>query len=314
MTDVFYSLEQAAQTIEDSVVAIGNFDGVHIGHQAIFEQARVVADRRGVCVVGLTFDPHPRAYFRPDQAPTRLTLPEQKYELMHHYGVDAVVALTFNDDLAGQTPTEFVESILVDGLGAVEVVVGADFRFGRKRAGDVEVLAELGGIFGYVCGVAEFVQWEGETVSSTRIRGAVERGELDAAREMLGRPFRLVGEVVHGDARGRTLGFPTANMEVPKMAMPASGVYATKLAEAGQQPWTGITNIGHRPTFEGDELSVETFVLDDVDKLDLYGKEVELDLYRRIRGEEKFDSPQDLVAQIERDIEKVRNFFEPGVS
>ena len=312
MTQVFYSQTEAAAALDGAVVAIGNFDGMHIGHQAIFEAARSQADTQGLTMVALTFEPHPSAFFRPDDAPARLSPPSYKFELMQRYGADAVVALTFDESLAGLSPEAFVESVLVDSLKAKHVVVGEDFRFGKQRAGDTESLESLGKPRGMTCEVAEFVTWQGAAVSSTRIRASVEEGDLAQAQQMLGRPFRLFGEVVHGDARGRKLGFPTANMKPVQMAMPPVGVYATSLARAGQPHWRGITNIGRRPTFGGGDVTIETFVLDESvdEELELYGDDVELDLYRRVRGEKRFDSPAELIAQIRRDIEEVSAFFD----
>ena len=312
MTDVIFSQAEATERLEKSVVTIGNFDGMHIGHQAIVEEARRRAREHDARVVALTFEPHPVAFFRPDEAPVRLSPPPYKFDLIADAGVDTVVALTFDESLAGQSPEAFVESILVDSLKARHVVVGEDFRFGKKRAGDTKSLKQLGQPLGMGCSVVDFITWRGEPVSSTRIRRAIDQGQLEAAQAMLGRPHRLYGEVVHGEQRGRKLGFPTANMEVVQMAQPPAGVYATTLARAGGAHWRAITNIGERPTFGGGERTVETFVLDDrvADDLDLYGEEVELDLYRRVREERAFDSPKALVAQIERDIEWVREFFD----
>ena len=312
MTQIFRTQSEAAAGLSGSVVAVGNFDGMHIGHQAIFEIARRQADERGLDVVALTFEPHPTAFFRPDEALPRLSPPPHKFELIGDYGADAVVALTFDEDFASKSPAEFVESVLVETLAAKHVVVGEDFRFGKKRAGDTESLQKLGEPLGMTREVADFVQWKEEPVSSTRIREAIEHGEMADAQAMLGRPFRIFGRVVRGDARGRKLGFPTANMETADMAIPPVGVYATTLARRGQKHWRSITNIGRRPTFGGGDITVETFVLDEsVDEdLELYGDEVELDVYRRIRGEREFDSPAELVAQIERDVDQVRVFFD----
>lgn len=312
MIDVFETLDEVRGAWEASVVAIGNFDGMHIGHQAIFEEAVEEAKRRGAKAVALTFEPHPEEFFRPQSSPARLSPPPHKFELMGRYGIDAVVALPFDADFSQHSPQDFVEKILFHGLNARHVVVGRDFRFGHRRAGDVQSLEEIGRPLGMTRNVARWVEWDGEKVSSTRIRQALEAGEMEAAQTMLGRAHRLYGEVVHGEERGRKLGFPTANMEVIEMAIPPVGVYATTFGRAGEKHWRAITNIGHRPTFGGGELTVETFVLEEEvdEELDLYGDEVELDVYRRVRGEKKFESPRELVAQIEKDVAWVREFFE----
>lgn len=312
MTEVISSQSDAEKRLDDAVVAVGNFDGMHIGHQAIFDEAVAEATGRGATVVALTFEPHPIAFFRPDEAPVRLSPPPYKFELMEHFGAEVVVALTFDESLAKTTPEAFVDQILVNALKARHVVVGADFRFGKGRAGDTQTLQALGEPRGMGCAIVDSVTWRDEPVSSTRIRSAVKAGRMSAVRAMLGRPYRLYGDVVRGEARGRALGFPTANLDVADMALPAPGVYATALARRRGERWRAITNIGHRPTFGGGALTVETFVLDDSvdEELDLYGESMELDLYRRVREEQSFDSPDELVAQIERDIAQVRNILD----
>ncbi len=308
MTEIYRSDEVTVIEQRPTVVTIGNFDGMHTGHQRLFKEAVERARTRQARSVGLTFEPHPMAFFRPDAAPERLTPMPYKAQEMARQGVDAVVVWDFDERLSSRSPTAFVEDILVDTLGAVHVVVGRDFRFGKKRAGDVETLEALGEEFGFSVTVADVVTYEGEKIGSTRIREALLQGAIREARAMLGRPMRLWGEVVEGEARGRALGFPTANLEVVDMATPTDGVYATTLGRQGEPHWAAITNIGHRPTFDGQERTVETFVLDDAVglELDLYGDDVELDFYQRIRGERAFESPQALVAQIESDVEEAR--------
>ncbi len=312
MSEIFFSEAAAAAVLKKSVVTIGNFDGMHIGHQAIFAKAVEEAKARDARAVALTFEPHPEAFFRPDSAPVRLAPPPHKFDIMGQYGVDAIVVLSFDKTLAGQSPEEFVEGILVESLKASHVVVGEDFRFGKKRAGDTESLKELGAPHSMTRTAAEWVRWNDEVVSSTRIRKAIAKGEMAKVRGMLGRPYRLFGNVGHGDARGRTLGYPTANMNVEDMAIPRNGIYATTLATKGGTHWRAATSIGVRPTFGGGERTVETFVLDERidDELDLYGDDVELDIYKRLRDELKFDGPEELVAQMDRDIEDVRAFFD----
>ncbi|TXD38991.1 bifunctional riboflavin kinase/FAD synthetase [Lujinxingia vulgaris] len=316
MTRVYTTIEEAGAELERSVVTIGNFDGMHRGHQAIFAQVKEQAAQLGATPVAMTFDPHPVAFFRPEAAPAKLSVAPQKYALMGSYGVEAVVALRFDKALASMSPQAFIEEVLVEGLGAVEVVVGEDFRFGHQREGTTELLREQGERFGLKVVVPKLVEVEGEVVSSTRVRALVASGELEAVRRLLGRPHRLAGEVVHGEARGRALGFPTANLEVAEgMALPPDGVYATRLAVGGAGGgWQAITNIGTRPTFGGGARTVETFVLEEgvEEELDLYGEEVMLSLYRHVRPEMKFESPAALVAQIQDDVAQVRAYFEEG--
>lgn len=316
MTEIVYSRAEAADRLDRSVVTIGNFDGMHIGHQAIFDKTLEEADDRDATPVGLTFEPHPEKYFRPDEAPVRLSPAPQKFELMGEHGAELVVALVFDESIAGQHPEEFVEEILVETLSAEHVVVGRDFRFGKERAGDTDSLQEFGEPRGMTTSVVDFVQYDDQPVSSTRIRGAVEEGELEEVRAMLGRPYRLYGGVVQGEQRGTQMGFPTANLEVDEMAVPPKGVYATRLARSGGPRWRAVTNIGNRPTFDGQELTIETFVLDDrvEEDLDLYDEDIELDIHRRIRDEQRFDNPGELIDRIERDIQEAEAFFdEEGV-
>ncbi len=308
MTEIYRSSDGIDIDDEPTVVTIGNFDGMHLGHQLLFKEAVEVADRRGAMAVGLTFEPHPTVFFRPQEAPARLTPMPYKAEEMARQGVDAVVVWTFDEGLSSLSPRAFVEKILAETLGAIHVVVGSDFRFGARRAGDVESLKALGEEHGFSTTVADVVKYRGDKVSSTRVREALDAGDMKLAKAMLGRPMRLFGEVVKGEERGRALGFPTANLKTVDMALPLDGVYATSLAREGDRHWQSITNIGHRPTFDGEGRTVETFVLDEgVDKdLNLYGEEMELDFYQRIRGEEEFESPEALIAQIEKDVEEAR--------
>lgn len=311
MVEVFSTIKEAAERLERSVVTVGNFDGMHVGHREIFSKVQTLAGELGATSVALTFEPHPIAYFRPEAAPKRLSPSPYKFDLMADCGIDAVVALTFDASVADKSPEQFVEQMLASGLEARHVVVGEDFRFGKKRAGDTETLCTLGQRLGMGCTVAEFVEWNGEPVSSTRIRQAVDTGQLKAAQAMLGRPYRLWGQVVHGEKRGRKLGYPTANMTVEKMALPPDGIYITTLARAGRQHWRSVTSIGHRPTFDDEAHAVETYVFEDVDDdLDLYGDDVEVDFYRRVRGEEKFDNVEALIEAMDGDVEAAKTFFD----
>ncbi|QDG52734.1 bifunctional riboflavin kinase/FAD synthetase [Persicimonas caeni] len=309
---VYRSLEEASAGLNHPVVTIGNFDGVHIGHQAIFQRVRQLADERSVPAVALTFAPHPVRYFRKDAPPFRLTTNSQKAALIGQYGLDATVALAFDDELAGLTPADFVEQVLVDGLDATYVVVGEDFAFGKGRAGttaDLERLCEERGI---ETEIAKHVTLDGEPVSSTRVRRELAAAHMEEIVRLLGRPYRILGEVVRGEQRGRKLGFPTANISPANPLLPPHGVYATTLHVADLPALHSITNVGVRPTFGASEVTVECFVLshgtDEVD-LDLYGESVELDFWKFVREEKKFDSPKDLVAQIQRDVAEVRRFF-----
>jgi riboflavin kinase/FMN adenylyltransferase len=292
--------------------ALGNFDGVHLGHQAIVSRVRELADASATEAVALTFSPHPVRHFRTDAPAFRLTTDRQKLDLLDQFGLDATVMLDFDADLAALTPEQFVDQIIDSGLGATCVVVGSDFRFGKGRAGDTADLERLCGERGIDTEIAAHVELDAEPISSTRVRRELAQGHMEEIVKLLARPYRIEGEVVEGDQRGRKLGFPTANIATANPLLPPNGVYATSLYVDGLPSLHSITNVGTRPTFDGDDVTVESFVLshdeDDVD-LDLYGKPVELDFWKFVRTEEKFDTPDELIAQIEDDVAEVRTFF-----
>ncbi len=309
---VVETLDKARALLDGSVVTIGNFDGVHIGHQAIITAAADRAHDLDVTAVGLTFEPHPVSFFRPDAAPERLTPLPLKARLLREAGVELVVALPFNAELAGLSPERFVEDVLIDGLSARHVVVGEDFRFGEKRAGDTDALHRLGEPKGMTCTAAEWVRRGDEPVSSTRIRRALSTGDLSEANAMLGRPYRFLGTIVRGEARGRTMGYPTANLDPAPMAMPPNGIYITTLARVGGPRWWAATSIGTNPTFGENPRTVETFILDervDDEDLDLYDAPVELELHQFLRPERRFDSPEQLIAQMDQDVADARHYF-----
>lgn len=315
---VYESLEAARQglnapaTSAGSVVTIGNFDGVHRGHQAIFSRVRALADARQEKAVALSFSPHPVRHFRPDLPPFRLTTDAQKAALVRRYGLDALVLLPFNAEFAALSPEEFVQQVLRDGLGASYVVVGEGFAFGKGRAGNTETLKELGGREDIKVEIAQVIAAEQAPVSSTRVRDSLKAGDVQRAEELLGRPFQLSGVVVHGDQRGRELGFPTANIDSPNPLLPAHGIYITRLYTPNYGPLESLTSIGTRPTFSGEDVRVETFVLaGQVEPawIDLYDQEVELDFLAHIRPEEAFDTAESLVEKMHEDVAKARAYF-----
>jgi riboflavin kinase / FMN adenylyltransferase len=291
-----------------SVVVIGNFDGVHLGHRRVIARAREIADERGLEVVAVTFDPHPMAVLRPDHAPITLSSIEERAELLAQAGADDVLVLPFTTEVAGWSPEEFVDRILVDLLHAAAVVVGANFRFGHRAAGDVELLTQLGQRFGFGVEGLDLIRDDGVTFSSTYIRACIDAGDVAAADAALGRPHRVEGVVVHGDRRGRELGFPTANIATaPHTALPADGVYAGRFVLGGTRLLPTAISVGTNPTFSGRVRTVEAFVLD-VDE-DFYGHEVGVDFVARVRGQERFDRIEDLVTQMHRDVERVRELL-----
>ncbi|NYD58399.1 riboflavin kinase/FMN adenylyltransferase [Nocardioides marinisabuli] len=307
------SLDDVPADLARTVVTIGNFDGVHLGHRQVLARARRVADDRGLTLVVVTFDPHPMAVLRPEHAPTSLTTLEARAELLAEAGADAVLALPFDRDVASWTPEEFVDRVLVDGLGAAAVVVGANFRFGHRAAGDVATLVALGADRDLD---AEGIELDGgpQVWSSTYVRTCLAAGDVAGAAEALGRPYAVRGEVVRGDQRGRDLGYPTANVPVgPRSAAPADGVYAGWLRRLDTgESLPGAISVGTNPTFAGErERRVETYVLDRTD-LDLYGVEVEVGFVDRLRGMVAFDSVEELLEQMADDVDRAREALRPA--
>lgn len=276
-------------------VAVGEFDGVHLGHR------QVIAGNDTV----LTFEPHPATVVKPERAPKLLTSLELKIELIADLGVEELVIVPFDEDFAQRSAQEFIDDVLVDKLGATHVSVGENFRFGHSATGDPALL-EADPRF--ETRVVTLVRGDGQTISSTRIRGLIAEGDVEHAAELLGAPFRLRGEVVGGDRRGRDLGFPTANL-IPdaRLVCPGHGVYACRVGEQ-----LAAVNVGVRPTFGSDQaLVVEAYVLDFTG--DLYGTELTLEFISRLRSEERFDTVEQLVTQMRRDVERTRELLASGV-
>lgn len=289
-----------------SVVTIGVFDGVHKGHQATIGHAVARAREIGVKSVVVTFDPHPAEVVRPGSHPAVLTEPTRKAELIEALGVDVLCVLPFTPEFSRLPAEAFVHDVLVEHLHAALVVVGENFRFGHRAAGDVALLERLGRTFGYAVEGAPLVAEAGTVFSSTYIRSCVAAGDVVAAARALGRPHRLEGVVVRGDQRGRELGFPTANLLCHRYAaVPADGVYAARLVRRGQrEPLTAAVSIGTNPSFSGRERRVEAYVLDF--DADLYGERLALDFVAHLRGQVRYDSVEPLVAQIAEDVERTR--------
>ena len=298
-----------------TVATIGNFDGMHLGHQHVVRRAREVAAEVGTeavidGVVAVTFDPHPIAVLRPEHAPPTLTTIDQRLRLLGEAGVDDVLVIPFSREIAGWTPGEFIDRILVDTLHVKAVVVGANFRFGNRAAGDCNLLRAAGLEHDFVL---EEVSLDGgpQVWSSTYVRTCLAAGDVTGAAEALGRVFTVTGVVIEGDKRGRELGFPTANVPVrPGAAAPADGVYAGRLT-VHDGPDAGTTypaaiSVGTNPTFAGErERRVESYVLDRTD-LDLYGREVEVAFIERLRGMTRFDSIDDLLTAMADDVDRAR--------
>ena len=314
---VWHSLDEIPADLGRTAVVIGNFDGVHLGHQHVVRTAREIADADGLHVVAVTFDPHPMAVLRPDHAPMTLTDLDSRARLLTEAGADDVFVIRFSREIAAWTPDEFIQRILVDGLHARHVVVGANFRFGNRAAGDVATLERAGAAGDFVVdGIA--LDGGPQVWSSTYVRTCLTAGDVEGAAEALGRPYSVTGVVVEGDKRGRELGFPTANVPVGELAVPADGVYAGWLrvlpdADGPEQepgePMPTAISIGTNPTFAGvRDRRVEAYVLDRTD-LDLYGRRVEVAFVGRIRGMVTFDGVDALVATIRDDVDRTRSLL-----
>lgn len=291
-----------------SALTIGNFDGVHLGHQAMLAELKRAADRLGLPTCALTFEPHPREFFAPDRAPTRLTSLREKLELLAGQGVERVHICRFNYAFAQTTPDEFIERIIARGLAARWVLVGDDFRFGARRAGDFVLLKQSAARHGFEVAALPSVALEGERVSSTAVRQALAGGDLDRAQRLLGRAYSISGRVVRGDGLGRKLGFPTANVRMKHNRPPLTGIFAVRLHGAGEAPLRGVASLGVRPTVkQGGSPVLEVHVLDF--NGDLYRRHVRVEFLRKFRDEEKYADLATLTRRIALDVENAIAFF-----
>lgn len=299
---VHASIQAASDgSLRGCALCLGNFDGVHLGHQALFAEAR----QHGP-VAALTFQPHPGKVLQPDLAPKLIAGQARKLELLDAHGVDAVIVQPFSIEYARTSPADFERS-LFDGVGARTVVVGFDFTYGQKRAGTVETLREAAESRGALVRVVPAVSIDGVVVSSSKVREYILEGRVEAAAKLLGRPFDLDGAVVPGAGRGRTIGFPTANIDTANELRPAAGVYAVRVRILTDQAggwYGGAANIGVKPTFGGGEVTIEAHLFD-FDG-DLYGKKLRVQFIERLRAEKRFASASELAGQITRDLEAAR--------
>ncbi|PPK98490.1 riboflavin kinase/FMN adenylyltransferase [Kineococcus xinjiangensis] len=314
------SLDEVPPAEAGTVAALGNFDGVHRGHRAVLATVVAAARRRGARAVAVTFDPHPLAVLHPERAPELLCGLQERLHRMAEAGLDGVLVMDFTRELASWTPERFVRTVFVETLGVVEVVVGRDVRFGRGNAGDLGTLQELGRSCGFAVTALDDVSPEpadgGDGVrpwSSTRVRRDLGAGAVDHAAAVLGRPHRVVGTVVHGDHRGRELGYPTANLSAEaEGVVPADGVYAGWLvrldAEGPDARLPAAVSVGTNPTFDGVQRRVEAYALDRTG-LDLYGERVAVEFTHRLRPTLRFDGVEALVAQMARDVEQCRRLL-----
>jgi len=305
---VFRDLEQATG-FGPCALTIGNFDGVHLGHRRILQRVVEVAREHGWRPSALTFDPHPTRIVAPERAPRLLTSPERRVELMLEEGIEQVLILPFTHEVARLSPEEFVRRLLVERLDARAVLVGENFRFGHRQAGNIEVLAELGRKCGFDTEVVPVVRRRGRITSSSVIRQAIEQGRVSLAARLLRHPYGIAGEVVKGHGIGAKQTVPTLNLATGALVIPARGVYITRTADLeSDRRWNSITNVGYRPTFgTEDELSIETFLLDPLEGG--APRRIRVEFLCRVRDERRFENPDALKAQILRDVRVAHSYF-----
>jgi riboflavin kinase / FMN adenylyltransferase len=303
---VFRGIPERAQSAV--ALTIGNFDGLHRGHQALILRLREAAGKYGLPAAVMTFEPHPREFFSPANAPTRLSSLREKLELLEQHGADQVYVFRFDREFAALAPSAFIEDILVRGLGTRWLAVGDDFRFGARRAGDFAMLQTASDEFGFRLETLPTVVIDGHRVSSSAVRAALAAGDLQSAQKLLGRVYGISGRVVQGDRLGRELGFPTANVQLKHNRPPLTGIYAVEVCGLAQKALPGAASLGVRPTINNEgKATLEVHLLDF--DADIYGRHVRVDFVRKIRDEEKYSSLDALKAQIARDVEAVRQVF-----
>ena len=293
--------------LRGAIIALGNFDGFHKGHQAVAQAAIDWAKSENRPVIIATFDPHPVRHFKPDTPPFRLTTLDQRERLFTAAGAHAMLVFEFDAQLAATTAEDFVEKLLVERFGAAGIVTGEDFTFGKGRAGNVAVIKELGAPLGLATKAVKPVNDGGEVISSSRIRDALKAGDPETAAALLTRPFAIEGSVIHGDKNGRKLGFPTANIDMGHYLRPQYGIYAVKGHLPDGRVVNGAANLGIRPSFDPPKELLEPHFFDLSE--DLYGKVVEVELHHFLRGEQKFDDMEALIAQMDKDCERARSLL-----
>jgi riboflavin kinase/FMN adenylyltransferase len=297
-----------SQRFRNAVVTLGNFDGVHLGHQKIFKHLILRARDLGGQSIVYTFQPHPIQILHPNRAFPLITSYEDRAELIEACGVDVLICAPFDRAFARQSASEFVETVLHHGLEVREILVGYDYAFGRGREGNTVFLQQMGEELGFRVQVVSPVMMDGGRVSSRKIRNAVEEGDIASTNRMLGREFTLIGTVQPGHHRGKKLGYPTANLALQGELIPRLGVYAVRVhLPDNPDPWSGMANLGMNPTFGEKQLSFEVHIFDF--QGDVYGKEIRVALVERLRNEQRFDSPQTLVEQMRRDEQMARSLL-----
>ncbi len=291
----------------ECVATIGNFDGVHLGHRAVFRRLLEQGQALGLPATVIIFEPQPMELFAPDSAPARLTRMREKIAAIDENGISRIVVLEFGPRLAAMPARDFVNQLLVGGLGVRFLLVGDDFRFGHNREGDYALLQAIGHDQGFAVENVHTIKHADERISSTRIREALARGDLNQARHLLGRPYTICGRVAHGYKRGRTIGFPTANINLHRRVSPLRGVFVVRVHGIGPEPLPAVANIGNRPTVAGTEYRLEVHLFD-FDR-DIYGAHLRVEPLLRLRDEQRFESFDALRAQIHRDAVAARDYL-----
>jgi riboflavin kinase/FMN adenylyltransferase len=308
--EIVNHLDQISKPFKNAVITIGNFDGVHIGHQALFHEVIEKADRIGGTSVAMTFEPHPMRVLKQNNHPPLITLYEQKQELIERTGMNVLICVPFTAQFAALTAREFVEDLLVEKIGMKAIVVGEDYSFGKNREGNLELLESYAAELGFDVIVANWIKLTKNypnRISSTRIRELVMDGQMDEAHKMLGRHYQIRGIVVTGrDRGGKVLGIPTANINLHDELCPKTGIYAVTV-ECRENTYNGVANIGYSPTFDDHEFTVEVHILDFSDNI--YDKKIRVNFIQRIRDEQKFSNISELIDQIKKDIAAARDIF-----
>jgi riboflavin kinase/FMN adenylyltransferase len=304
--ELIRGIHNIATRHRDCVLTIGNFDGVHLGHQEVLNGLKSRADSLGLASTVMTFEPHPQELFLGQQAPARLSRLREKLRLLEDYGIERLLCVRFDQKFAAMSAADFIEQLLVDKLGVKFLVVGDDFRFGHDRAGDYEMLVAAGQRYGFEVVSTQSLKYSNFRISSTLIRQKLADGDIAKAQQMLGHPYVISGRVRHGDKKGRTIGFPTANIALERKVSPLHGVYAVEVALDGVT-YCGVANIGQRPTVNGSRMQLEIHLFDF--QQDIYGKTIDTQVLHKIRDEFKFDSFEQLKQQIAKDVVEAKAFF-----
>lgn len=305
--ELIRSLHNIRERHKGCVATIGNFDGIHLGHQAIITQLKEAAKKYDSPAVVLTFEPQPQEFFAPGNAPARLMRFREKIEGLQQYGIDRLVCLHFNASLARLSAEDFVHDILVEGIAVKHLVIGDDFRFGKDRQGDFSILENLGKQSGFDVIATVTREINGRRISSTWVREVLANGELEYAKKLLGRFYSMSGRVIHGDKRGRALGYPTINIDLHRLHSPVSGIFVSLVNGLGKQKIPAVTSIGTRPMFDGTKMVLESHLLDFNETV--YGSYVQVELLKKLRNESVFEDIEQLKQQMDNDVTEARQYF-----